>query len=816
MNTIMIKKLHIHKFGGSSLADASRFRAISKLISGQHEIIVVSATAGTTKSLQAVLDIAVTGNAYADQLAALCTHHEGIMGELLEQAHTHTLLAQLKVDCAVIHNIAETAARVRAYSKAMQDLVLSFGELWSAQILAAFLEQAHYVDAKEIIHTYFYKNQLTIDWKKSEAALHAFLQTHNGRTVVIPGFTANDENNCRTTLGLNGSDFSAAIVAKLADAEQLTIWKDVDGIFSADPRKVPSAFVLNELSYKEASELAYFGAGVLHPRAIAPAIERHIPIVIRNSYAPEKPGTRITHATPQASFSIRGISSMDDIALINVEGTGLAGVAGFASRVFDLMRQHTISVILISQASSEHSICFAVPKAQARAAQKALAEHLAFEIAQKQVENISVDSDCGILAIVGEGMVGARGILNKLSQSLAHANINVRAIAQGSSERNISIVIQQADINRALRAVHGGFHLSNKTLSIGLIGPGLVGQTLLKQLASTREKLSEEYGINLYLRGVANSKTMLLQHQHIDFDDAVAALASSDQQTDLTAFMQHIAAEDIPHAVIIDCTASQVVADHYLQFAQHGVHVITPNKRANSGDIDYYQQLHALTRTRPPYYLYETTVCAGLPVIKTLQDLLQTGDEVISIEGMVSGTLGYIFHALLQGEAFSAIIKQAKSLGYTEPDPRDDLSGMDVARKMVCLARELGFHTTLDEVNVHNLIPEPLRDGTIDAFLDGLPEYDAQMETIVQEAIQHNQRLGYIGSIDSTGQVNVGIKTFDNDHPFSRLKGADSMMIFRTQRYHTEPLVIQGPGAGADVTAAGIFADLLRLVSMVA
>ncbi len=795
----------VHKFGGTSVQDASRFHTIKELISEKHCIIVVSAVAGTTNALQLALDTAKDQQAVDTILDPIVVTHETIIDTLLINDDRARLRALLHQDINQIKNILATTAFVTSYSNPIRDLILSYGELWSAQILTAYLAQqvpTFYVDAIDIIHTYLYQDTLAIDWEKSQTSLLRQIRENPDARWVIPGFTASDAHGKRTILGRNGSDYSAAIIAKLINAQELIIWTDVDGVYSADPRRVPSAFVLDELSYQEAVELAYFGAGVLHPKAIAPAIDNQIPILIRNSFNPHAKGTLIHQKTKSANQPIRGISSIDHIALLNIEGAGMIGVSGFAAKVFGILQAKQISIILISQASSEHSICFAIPRDQALSAVSVLNEQLQFEISQNIIERITCDEDCSILAIVGEGMKGTRGVLAKLTQSLFNAHVNIRAIAQGSSERNISIVVASHDINRALRAVHGGFYLSNKTISIGVIGSGLVGSTLLKQIEETRNHLAEHDGINLYVRGIANSKKMRLSD-------------GEEIPTDLSLFAQHIIAEDIPHAVIIDCTASEEIAKQYITWMEMGAHIITPNKRAGSGDFTYYQAIKSCGKNLGRHFLYETTVCAGLPVIKTLQDLIQTGDEIHSIEGTVSGTLGYIFHELSQGLSFSSVVIQAKKLGFTEPDPRDDLSGMDVARKMVVLSRELGFTTTLNDVLVENLIPEPLRTCSVEEFMLRLSEFDDVMQVRIDKAKTAGKKWVYVGAIENNGTVRVLMQSYPLDHPFARLSGADNMLCFRTKRYDKQPLIIQGPGAGAEVTAAGIFADLLRLVSLV-
>ncbi|MEE9452668.1 MAG: bifunctional aspartate kinase/homoserine dehydrogenase I [Gammaproteobacteria bacterium] len=804
----------IHKFGGSSLANAQCFQAVKATLSGKNEIVVVSAIKGVTTLLQQLIDSAKAQQDTTQALKHLRQIHTDLMAELLSEAQCTALVNMFKHDWDNIKSILQAVNLVQNYSNAAYELILSFGEQWSAQILNSFLSTNHktaYCDASKILFVKASGARVDIDWQRSQAALEDFIKNNPCQQLVVTGFIASTLDGQRTILGRNGSDFSAAIFSKLVQAQALTIWTDVDGVFSADPRKVRSAFVIDRLSYEEAFELAYFGATVIHPRAIAPAMTQGISIYIKNTFKPEAPGTCIC-AQPQASkHLIKGLTSIDDIALINVEGASMIGIPGIAARLFDVLQQAKISVILISQASSEHSICLAIAEEQANKATAILNEYFQFEISRNQIKPIQVTQDCVILSIVGDSMVGTPGILGKLCYNLALASINIRAIAQGSSERNISVVIQRDDTGKALRSIHAGFYLSKKTISIGLIGPGLVGSALLQQIYGNLKQLSKTHDIDLCVRGIMTSKKMLLSHEPIDLNDWPQHLAQSPLAADVDHFANHILSDDMPHAVIIDCTANQAIADQYLNFINKGLHVITPNKRANSGDLNYYKKLKQTALQKDRCYFYETTVCAGLPVIKTLQDLIQTGDEIISIEGIVSGTLSYIFSEFSRGEKFSTIIAQAKELGYTEPDPRDDLSGMDVARKVVCLARELDLETTLDDVQVDNLVPNDLQSCTIKEFVTKLPQYDDQIAKQLRDLGGQHPQLAYVGSIKKDGSIKVGIQSYPEDHPFAQLGGTDNMLIFRSHRYNEQALIIRGPGAGAAVTAAGVFADLLRL-----
>ncbi len=806
----------VHKFGGTSLANSERFQALQTLLSGKKEIIVVSAVQGTTSTLQRLLDEAAQGEKFLKTLAALEKTHTTLVHALLPKKKQTTLLSTLQKDFSEIKDLLHAVQLTGSYSKEIQDRILGYGELWSAAILSAHLSETRKVlliDAAQVLFIYHKHGILCVDWVKSKAALNEVLKGKTFDQVIITGFIASTLEGKRTILGRNGSDFSAAIFAKLFNASSLYIWTDVDGIYSADPTRVRSAFVLESLSYKEALELAYFGAKVLHPMAIAPALESQIPIYIKNSFRPEAPGTCICASPQKSSYYVKGLSCIDEIALINVEGAGLIGVSGIASQVFQILHQANISAIFISQASSEHSICFAVSKEHGESAVQALKENLQFDLERHLLEGIHLDSDCAILSAVGDGMIGSVGIAGKLATALAKAGVNIRAISQGSSERNISIVIKSTEVNKALQAVHAGFYLSRDTISIGLIGPGQVGSTLLRQIHAAVNKLQRSGQANLYVRGIMNSKKMLLSNEAIDLSTWQDKFAACETKADLEKFARHILTDDIPHALIIDCTANQSIAQHYAYFMELGLHVITPNKHANAGNLDYYRKLKALTQNKNKHYLYEATVCAGLPIITTLQDLIKTGDEVFKIEGVISGTLSFLFSELAKGRSFSEVVRDAKKRGYTEPDPREDLSGMDVARKLVCLARELSREVSLQEVTVYDLVPADLKSCSVEEFLDRLPAYDHLIANLLAEAKAKNERLCYVGSVQGDGKMKVAIESIPLTHPIARLTGTDNLLIFHTRRYQEHPMIIQGPGAGAEVTAAGVFADLLRLVS---
>ncbi|HXY76761.1 MAG TPA: bifunctional aspartate kinase/homoserine dehydrogenase I, partial [Steroidobacteraceae bacterium] len=631
-------------------------------------------------------------------------------------------------------------------------------------------------------------------------------------TLVITGFIASTERGVQTTLGRNGSDYSASIFAALLGAKEIQIWTDVDGVLSADPRRVPDATVIDALSYNEAMELAYFGAKVLHPQTMAPAVKDGIPIWIRNTFAPEKVGTLIC-AQPTSTLPVKGITSIERIALVNLEGTGMIGVPGTAHRLFGALREEGISVILISQGSSEHSICCAIPQEEAQRAQHAIERAFERELREGQIQSIEIDPELAILAVVGDGMAGTPGVAAKVFAALGTSLVNVRAIAQGASERNISVVVDGRSATRALRAVHAGLYLSPNTISVGVIGPGTVGRVFLEQLASQSERLREAAKLDLRVRAILGSKRMLLADPGVALSSWRSQYEASMEAADVGRFLEHVRVDYLPHTVIVDCTASAAIAAHYAEWLAAGIHIVTPNKKANSADLAYYHRLQAARRAGGSHYLYEATVGAGLPIVHTLRDLRETGDEISSIEGIFSGTLAYLFNVYGGRVSFSELVREARQKGFTEPDPRDDLSGMDVARKLIILGREMGLTLELKDVAVESLVPGELVGGSIEEFMAGLPRFDAAMLARLEAARSRGKVLRYTGALSAKGTATVGLTELDSNHPFANIALTDNIVRFATRRYCDNPLIVQGPGAGPEVTAGGVFADLLRLAA---
>ncbi len=811
----------VHKFGGSSVADAACMARVAGIVEDDatpRKAVVLSACRGVTDALLTLVSLAEQQDpSLEDRIRELRDRHVGVARELLSGSLLDEFVAELDDDCRDVSGILQTVRLVRAASTTMRDLIAGYGELWSTRIFERALRsrgrssgRVHWLDARRVLLVEWGPLGPGVRWEQSRAKLMEAVPADFVGTLVVTGFIATDTHGLQTTLGRNGSDFSASIFGALLDAAEIVIWTDVDGVLSADPRLVPEAQVIGALSYNEAMELAYFGAKVIHPQTMAPAVHKRIPIWIRNTFAPTAAGTLI-HDRTAPSPLVKGITTVERIALVNLEGAGMIGVPGTAHRLFGALREEGISVILISQGSSEHSICFAVPEGEAERAERVVRRAFEPELREGQIQSIDVNRSCSILAVVGDGMAGAHGVAAQVFGALGNAGVSVRAIAQGASERNISVVIDGRNSARALRAVHSGFYLSAHTVSIGLIGPGLVGGALLDQLASQVERLRRDLNLDLRVRGIAGSRSMRLSAGAIDLDRWRDAYAAGGDAVDLEAFADHVHADHFPHAVIIDCSASAAVAARYAHWLSEGIHVVTPNKKANSAAHGDYERLREARRVAGAHYLYEATVGAGLPVIQTLRDLRETGDEIRRIEGIFSGTLAYLFNTWDGSQPFSTVVRQAKTLGYTEPDPRDDLSGMDVARKLIILAREMGLALELADVRVESLVPEALASSSVPEFLERLDEFDAPMLARLEAARARGQVLRYVGSVSADGRAEVGVVELPASHPFANIALTDNIVRFQTARYDQNPLIVQGPGAGPAVTAAGVFADLLRV-----
>ena len=666
----------------------------------------------------------------------------------------------------------------------------------------------------KIVSAYFQEKGISTDSISLSSLLEDHNPVFNAKAVFISGELLYCDDD-RDAAGRDRSDegwgeYASALVAAHLNCP-LTYWNQKSLLYSASKKDVPNAHLIKEMTYAEATELSFFGAPVVHPHSFIPAEEASLPLSLRYWGDIEEEGTLITRkASSESKGGVKAFSVVKNIALINVEGSGMSGVPGVSSRLFGALRNEGISVIFISQASSEYSICFAVPQSQAVSAKATLEREFRREITLHQISSIDMEDNLSILAVVGEAMPGKIGVAGKFFSSLARAGVNVRAIAQGSSERNISAVIASKDAVKAERALHTVFFMSQQTLSLGLFGPGNIGGTLLDQIGRESERLRREFDLDIRVRGIATSKKMLISEEGVDLSSWREQLRDYGIPYNEEIFLSHIKASYYPHWVLVDATASADRAMQYKSFIESGFHVITPNKKASSGPYPYYLSLYEASQRTGKKFLYETTVGAGLPIITTLKDLRETGDIIEKVEGMVSGTLSWLFTNYDGTVPFSELVRKARDMGFTEPDPRDDLSGMDVARKTVILARELGYKVEVDPKEIRNLVPPQLRECSKEEFLERMDEMDDEMLALYKEASAKGMKLRYVGTVDG-GKCSVSLSSFPSDHPFSQAKGTDNVIEFTTARYHNQPLVVQGPGAGPEVTAAGIFADILRL-----
>lgn len=823
MGDCVLKKLsRVHKFGGTSVGGPDRYRNVVKILieadsKGAITGVVVSAMKGITDQLIQSVHQAVSQNPeYETLLNEILQRHVRCVQDLLSSDNAKKLEAVFVKDLNDIREILRGIWLAKSASEAIVELISGHGEIWSAQILNAALQESgrssEWLDARKVLKVETLPRKVNPLWAESENLLKAWLNKNETDFTVITGFVASTVDGVATTLKRNGSDFSASIFGRLLDANEVIIWTDVDGVMSADPRLVPDAVVLPNMSYSEATELAYFGAKVIHPSTMGPAIEKGIPIWIKNSFRPNVMGTKIS-AEVHRNPPVKGFATIEDMCLINVEGTGMVGVPGVSQRLFGALREVDVSVVMISQASSEQSICFVVPELDCDRAIAALQATFAGELQRKEIESISVRKEVAVLAMVGDGMVSTPGMAGRLFTALGNAGANILAIAQGSSERNISAVVSGVDIQRAVQAAHSAFFLSAQTLSVGILGIGVVGKKFLEQLNTKMLSLRAQRGIDIRIRAISNSKKTLRSTTGLSLKNWEKDLEESPEVSNMDSLTEFIADHHYPHAVVVDMTASEETSKRYFNWLKQGVHVITANKKAGSGNWNDYQNILNQSRTSNYHFMYETTVGAGLPVLSTLRDLLQTGDELIEIEGVLSGTLSYLFNSYDGTKKFSDVLREAKDSGYTEPDPRDDLSGKDVARKLVILAREAGLHVDMNSVAIESLVPQHLSDVSREEFLRRLTDMDDEIFNRWEQANKNDQVLRYVGHFSKTKAPSVSLKALSKTHPFARLTGSDNIFLFRTARYNQQPMVVQGPGAGPDVTAAGVFSELLRLAS---
>lgn len=809
--------MRILKFGGSSVGTPQKIKEIISIISNtsakENTAVVVSAFSGITDNLIEMAQHALVGEEnFKPIFKQIEKRHVEVAKALIPVKNKQKVLNSIEQTLSQLFSLCQGISLLRELSPRTLDAVQSFGEQLSAYIICeaakAQLKNCIFLDARQVVKTDSNFGYAKVDFEQTNRLIKSYFKDKK-ETVFITGFIGSTVSGETTTLGRSGSDYTASIFGAALKVNAIEIWTDVDGIMTTDPRIVQQAFTVPSITYKEAMELSHFGAKVIFPATMQPAMNSNIPILVKNTFNPTFGGTLISNKNLDQSNLIKGISSLDNIALLNIEGSGMLGVAGVSGRLFTALARGKVNVILISQASSEHSICLAIDAKNVVNAKQIIEAEFETEIQSNQIDKVIVKSDLSIVAIVGENMKHLPGTASKMFAALGKNGVNIIAIAQGASEKNISAVIATKDKLKALNTLHESFFLSDKkVLNVYVLGTGLVGGKLLDIIEKQRKNLSQKHFIDIHLMGIANSRKMLVGEN--DIKNWKSAFPMADEAGGAKLFLEKIKAQNLPNSVIVDATASDIPVEIYESALASNISLVTPNKRACSGKLSYYNKLKSLSLKHNTKFLYETNVGAGLPIINTLNDLLLSGDEILKIEAVVSGTLNYLFHHFTESKSFTELLLEAKKLGYTEPDPRDDLSGVDVARKILILARECGSTLELNDVSIENLVPQKCRKTKdVESFFRILKlEENIFMERLLK-AQKNNCKLKYVATFEN-GIATTALTEVNQNHPFYSLAGTENCFSFTTTRYKQYPLVVKGPGAGADVTAAGVFADIIK------
>jgi aspartokinase/homoserine dehydrogenase 1 len=814
--------MQVLKFGGSSVANAENINKVVALVSQaltrDRTILVVSALGGITDMLiQAGITAAAGDESYREKLKQIEHRHLEAVKSLLPLTGQSSVLSAVKTRCNEIEDICSGAFLLGELSARTQDKIVSYGELLSSLIISARLEALgvpnQWKDSRDVIRTDSNFGYASVDFAVTNAQVKQYLDNKpETQLFVFPGFIAADSRGTTTTLGRGGSDYTAAILAAAIDARSLEIWTDVSGMMTADPRLVSNPKLIPHISYQEAMELSHFGAKVIYPPTIQPVMRKGIPVWIKNTFAPADPGTVIEFDTIQNGSSIRGISSIPRIALLSLEGSGMVGIPGFSKRLFEALSSKQINVILITQGSSEHSICVGIDEINTGAAKQAVDNAFDHEISTGTVEPLIIETGLSIIALVGDHMKSHPGVSGKMFGVLGRNGVNVRAIAQGSSERNISAVIAADDVRKAINVLHEEFfETTYKQLNLFITGTGNVGRRLLDQLLQQQAYLLEHLRIQLRVVGLANSRKMVFHNEGIDLRHWQQTLEKG-QPMNLDAWIAGITARNLRNSVFADVTANAEVASRYASLLQKSISVVACNKIACSSVYGNYRLLKDLAREYNARFLFETNVGAGLPVIGTLNDLTRSGDKVRRIEAVLSGTLNFVFNNYNGEKPFSEVVRQAQEEGYTEPDPRLDLSGTDVMRKIMILARESGERTEMEDIDNRSFMPESCMQGSVADFYAAMGKEEKHFKSLYKAAAAEGKKLKFVARFDN-GKASVGLQHIGPEQDLYHLYGKDNVVLFYTDRYSEQPLVVKGAGAGAEVTASGVFADVLRTIN---
>nr|WP_293299707.1 bifunctional aspartate kinase/homoserine dehydrogenase I [Allomuricauda sp.] len=811
--------MKVLKFGGTSVANPENIRKVKSIVQnleGSNSAVVVSAFGGITDLLLNTLKLASDQDvAYKESLQEIETRHLNAIKELIPVQYQSAVLSKVKSDLNVLETLLEGSFLIGEVTQKLSDKIVSYGELLSAYIISEFFKaeglDAIFKDSRELIITDDNYGKANVDFEKTHANCHAFFKANDHKVVLLPGFVASSDSGDSTTLGRGGSDYTAAIIAAAEQVDLLEIWTDVSGMYTANPKLVKQAKCISHISYEEAMELSHFGAKVLYPPTIQPVLGKGIPIAIKNTFDPENPGTLIAKNNNGNGKTVRGISHVGNICLLSLEGSGMIGIPGISKRFFETLSLKNISVVLITQASSEHSICVGISDEDAQKAEKAVNEAFEYEMATKKIKPVIVEKDLTIVALVGDNMKSHQGLSGKMFSTLGKNNVNIRAIAQGASERNISAVIRKEDVKKALNSLHETFFEENtKQLNLFVMGVGNVGSKFLEQIQQQKKYLKDELKLNVRVIGISNSRNMVFDEGGIALKDW-KNLLDQGEKADKQAFFDRVKSLNYRNSVFVDNTANAEVSKSYPDYLRNSISVVTCNKIACSSDYAYYKDLKQLAKKYNAPFLFETNVGAGLPIIDTLKHLIASGDKVKKIQAVLSGSLNFVFNTFNNSVTFHDVVQQAQEQGYTEPDPTIDLSGIDVMRKILILARESGYQLDIEDIENEAFLPkESLETNSNEAFFKSLKKYEADFQKMYKDAADADCKLKYVAQFEE-GKAKVGLQKIPKGHDFYNLEGSDNIVLFFTERYPNQPLIIKGAGAGADVTASGIFADIIRI-----
>ena len=812
--------MKVLKFGGTSVANAQNIKLVINIVSkkaiDEKLIVVVSAFSKVTDMLQIASKKAAAGDeSFKEILAEIEKKHLDALKELIPVSEQSSLLSHIKRIVNHLETLLDGCYLLGELSLRTADTILSFGELLSSYIIAEALKQnlknSGYKDSRELIKTNKHFGKAAVNFEITNSLIVEYFASNENQVVVMPGFIAASQDGINTTLGRGGSDYSAAIIAGALNATELEIWTDVNGMFTANPKVVKQAQPIAFISYQEAMELSHFGAKVLYPPTIQPVLRKNIPILIKNTFDPETDGTYISNQELTHTNPVKGISHIDNITLITLEGPGMIGVTGSSKKLFEVLSHENINVIFITQASSEHSICIGILNSDADIAEEAINKAFEIEIFQNKTDPCIVEKNLCIIALVGENMKNHQGLSGRMFSTLGKNNVNIRAIAQGASERNISAVINERDVKKALNTLHENFFEENtKQLNLFVMGVGNVGEKFIEQIHQQKKFLKENLKINLRVIALSNSRKMYFDEDGISLKDWQPLLELG-EAANQEKFIERVKDLNLRNSIFVDITANESISRTYEYYLKRNIAVVTCNKIACASEYDNYKKLKKLSQQFNAPFLFETNVGAGLPIIDTVKNLVASGDQVHKIQAVLSGSLNFIFNNFNENNTFHDVVKEAGIQGFTEPDPKIDLSGIDVARKILILIRESGYQMEIEEITNESFMPAECLDTTSnEAFFNSLRDHASHFENIYKEALSKDSRLKYVAQFEN-GKANVGLRFIPKDHPFYNLEGKDNIVLFFTDRYVDQPLLIKGAGAGAAVTAAGIFADVIRI-----